>query len=135
MKLLRSLMELAGYSVQATDGTIGKVSEFYFDDTKWGIRYLVVDTGNWLTGKKVLLSPVALEQPDWKQHAFPVSLSMHDVKTSPDIDTDKPVARQHELDLHKHYGWEVYWAGEAIVGSPEVTPAAFSSTWEVANKY
>lgn len=134
MKMLRSLNELNGYIVHATDGDIGKVSEFYFDDIKWGIRYLVVDTGNWLPGRKVLLSPSALKQPEWKSRSFPLSITMDKVKTSPEIDTDKPVARQHELDLHRHYGWEAYWAGEAIIGSPDIAASAFSSTQEDANK-
>jgi hypothetical protein len=132
--MLRSLNELNGYAVHATDGDIGKVSEFYFDDIKWGIRYLVVDTGNWLHGRKVLLATAALKQPEWKKRVFPLSITKEKVKTSPEIDTDKPVARQHELDLHRHYGWEAYWGGEAIIGSPELVSSAFSTTQEDANK-
>jgi len=132
--MVHSLNQLTGYSVHAADGTIGRVAEFFFDDEKWGIRYLVVDTGKWLSGRKVLLSPVALKKPDWDQRQFPVSLTVEMVKTSPDIDTDKPVARQHETELHRHYGWEVYWAGEAIMGSPDIVESAFRTTERDANK-
>ena len=134
MKMLRSLNELNGYHVHATDGTIGKVAEFFFDDEKWGIRYLVVDTGKWLSGRKVLISPAALRQPEWEKREFPVSLTREMVETSPAIDTDKPVARQHESDLHRHYGWEVYWAGEALIGSPDLVKSSFSTFGHDDNK-
>ncbi len=133
MKMMRSLNELNGYSVHAVDGIIGKVAEFFFDDEKWGIRYLVVDTGKWLSGRKVLISPVALKPPEWEKRAFPVSLTKVMVKTSPDIATDKPVARQHESDLHRHYGWEAYWAGESIIWSPDIVESAFNTTLQDDN--
>src|SRR5687767_2340606 len=55
--MLRNIKDLRGYVIRAIDGTIGKVDDFYFDDEDWGIRYLVVDTGSWLSGRKVLISP------------------------------------------------------------------------------
>jgi sporulation protein YlmC with PRC-barrel domain len=134
MKMLRSLNELNGYSVLADDGTIGKVAEFFFDDEKWGIRYLVVDTGKWLSGRKVLIAPIALRQPDWINREFPVALTMEKVRASPDIDTDNPVARQHEAILYRHYGWEAYWAGEAIIGNPDLVESAFSTIGSDTNK-
>ena len=63
--MLRNFKDLRGYAIRATDGVIGKVDDFYFDDEDWGIRYLVVDTGSWLSGRKVLISPIALGSPDW----------------------------------------------------------------------
>ena len=69
---------------------------FFFDDKTWAIRYLVVDTGAWLPGRRVLISPIALGQPDWAGQFFPVKLTMEQVRNSPDIDTDKPVSRQQE---------------------------------------
>jgi hypothetical protein len=107
--MLRSLKSLHGYQIEATDGLVGKVHDFYFHDDNWSIRYLVVDTGHWLVGRKVLLVPAVLGQPDWVRRAFPVSLTRSQVKESPDIDTDKPVSRQQETDLHQHYGWPLYW--------------------------
>ena len=79
----RSINSLIGYAIGATDGEIGKVKEFYFDDLTWTVRYLVVETGNWLNGRKVLLSPQALLTPDWKNEVFPINLTKEKIKNSP----------------------------------------------------
>ena len=120
--MLRSLNQLIGYSVLATDGPIGRVSEMYFDDQEWRMRYLVVETGGWLSSRKVLLPVLSLEKPDWKLEEIPVSLTRELVRSSPEIDTDMPVARQHEIDLHAHYGWEMYWAGGNYMRSGDMVP-------------
>jgi uncharacterized protein YrrD len=121
--MLRSIKSLEGYKLQATDGDLGKVNEFYFDDETWAIRYLLVDTGTWLSGRKVLLSSLdTMDTPDWKSQKFPVNLTKEQVKDSPDINVDKPVSRQHQFDLHKYYGWPMYWAPVSPTGVPLVTP-------------
>lgn len=107
----RSAKSLTGFTMGATDGDIGKVKEFYFDDETWTVRYLVVETGNWLSGRKVLISPQALKTPNWDDEVFPVELTKDQVKHSPEIDTDKPVSRQHENLLYEHYAWNNYWGG------------------------
>ncbi len=122
--MLRSLKELQGYTIDAIDGEIGSVYDFYFDDQKWTIRYLVVDTGNWLAGRRVLLSMMALGQPDWEQRTFPVSLTQEQVENSPNIDTNKPVSRQMEEDLHGYYGWAPYWRPAAPGGGTGAIAAA-----------
>jgi hypothetical protein len=108
----------------ATDGEIGHVSEFYFDDLSWTIRYLIVDTGPWLIGRKVLISPVALRAIDWESKALGVRLTKEQVRSSPDIDTDKPVSRQHEIDLFAHYEWPAYWVG-GLGGTFTGAPAGY----------
>jgi hypothetical protein len=100
---------MRGYTIQAIDGDIGNVHEFYFDDLTWIIRYLVVDTGNWLPGRKVLLWPGVLGQPDWEAQALPVRLSKQQVEDSPHISADEPVSRQMETDLFNYFGWTPYW--------------------------
>lgn len=107
--MLRSLKELSGYTILAKDGDIGNVHDFFFDDEIWAIRYIVVDTGTWLPGRKVLLIPSTVEQPEWETNALPVRLKKEQVKNSPEIDADKPVSRQAEIELHKHYNWVPYW--------------------------
>ncbi len=109
--MLRSVKSLVGYTIGATDGEIGKVKEFYFDDKTWTIRYLIAETGNWLSGRKVLISPVALLQPDWETKIFPVNLTTEQIKNSPDIDTEKTVSRQQEMELYNYYPWGNYWGG------------------------
>ena len=95
----------------ATDGEIGKVKEFYFDDQSWTIRYLIVETGSWLNGRKVLISPQALLPPDWNNKVFPINLTKEKIKNSPNIDTEQPVSRQHEIEMYEYYPWTSYWGG------------------------
>lgn len=106
-----SLRSIIGYEIRAIDGDLGKVHEFYFDDTTWTIRYLVAETGNWLLGRKVLISPIAMGKPDLKQRTFSVNLTRDQVRNSPDIDMERPVYRQHEAELHEYYQWPQYWEG------------------------
>ena len=124
----RSLNDLIGYTIRANDGDIGTVSEFYFDDNGWTIRYLVVDTGGWLSGRKVLISPIALAKPDWESRTFPVKLTKEQVLNSPSIDTDKPVSRQHETELHGYYGWPIYWGSGPVFGGVQASPLMMMET-------
>jgi hypothetical protein len=114
--MLRSLRELFGFAIEATDGEIGRVHDFYFDDHAWAIRYLVADTGHWLMGRLVLVSPQALQAPDWRRRTFPVSLTKQQVEDSPSIYSDLPVSRRHEIELHRHYGWTPYWGSGIFPG-------------------
>ena len=116
--MLRSVQSLYGYTIRAKDGDVGKVHEFYFDDQAWVIRYLVADTGNWLVGRRVLISPVALGQPDWAAHTLPVELTKKQVEGSPHISMDQPVSRQMEEELYTYCGWAPYWRGAIPLGGP-----------------
>jgi PRC-barrel domain len=115
--MLRHTNDLGHFSIRATDGLIGKVKDLYFDDDAWVVRYLVVDAGNWLSSRKVLISPISVRRPDWMQHTFPVALTREQVRHSPDIDTDKPVSRQHEESVLTHYGYPAYWGGIGLWGA------------------
>lgn len=114
--MLRTMNDLEDYAIRATDGTIGHVKDFYFDDGAWVIRYLVVDTGSWLSSRKVLISPIAIGHPNWTEKVLPVSITKEQVKNSPDIDTDKPVSRQHEMHYLGYYGYPYYWGGAGLWG-------------------
>lgn len=122
--MLRSVKNLRGYKMLATDGEIGKVDEFYFDDVTWTIRYLVVNTGSWFFERRVLLSPIVLGQPHWAGRVFPVMLTRRQIKSSPIIDKDKPVSRQQEIELHQYYDWPYYWIGSGMTGAgaPVIPP-------------
>ncbi|HEY6515319.1 MAG TPA: PRC-barrel domain-containing protein [Steroidobacteraceae bacterium] len=109
--MLRTMKDLEGYAIRATDGDIGHVNDVYFDDHRWVVRYLVVETGQWLSSRKVLISPMAIGRPDWTGKVLPVSITKEQVKGSPDIDTDKPVSRQHEMRYLGYYGYPNYWGG------------------------
>jgi sporulation protein YlmC with PRC-barrel domain len=114
--MLRNVKDLRGYGIRASDGVIGKVDDFYFDDETWAIRYLVVDTGTWLSGRKVLISPIALGHAGWMGRQLPVALTRAQVERSPDIDTKKPVSRQHEAQYFGYYGYPYYWGGAGLWG-------------------
>jgi hypothetical protein len=114
--MLRSMKDLEDYAIHATDGDIGHVKDFYFDDEAWVIRYLVVETGSWLSPREVLISPIAIGQPDWANRVLPVSITKEQVENSPDIDTDKPVSRQHEMRYLGYYGYPTYWGGAGLWG-------------------
>ena len=109
----RSINSMIGYAIRATDGDLGKVDEFYFDDGTWTIRYLVVETGNWLSGRKVLISPVAFGKPELESRTISANLTCAQVRSSPDIDTERPIYRQHEVELQiqnrrlRHFGHRV----------------------------
>jgi hypothetical protein len=107
--MLRSLNELKNYILEATDGEIGRCKDFLFDDAEWSIRYMVADTRKWLPGRKVLISPESLSQPDWFRKRFPVPLSRQQIKESPPLEDDEPVFRQYEDLLYNHYGIPPYW--------------------------
>ena len=117
-----------GYAVEASDGRLGTASDLLFEDVGWDVRWLVVDTGNWLPGRKVLLPLKALGQPDPALHGFPVKLTMQQVRNSPDVSTDQPVSRQIEASVYNYYGWSSYWSdgGSALSGvlSPASLPAS-----------
>jgi uncharacterized protein YrrD len=116
---LRNAKDLLGYSIRATDGEIGTIADLYFDDQRWAIRYIVVDTGGWLTGRKVLISPRAFGVPEWHAKVLPVSLTKKQVENSPDVDTNKPVSRQHEIAHLGYYEYPFYWGGSGLWGMGE----------------
>jgi sporulation protein YlmC with PRC-barrel domain len=118
--MLRSLNELEGYAIGATDGHIGKVADFLFDDEAWVVRYLVVDTGSWLSSRKVLISPIAIGEPSWTNRTLPASITRQQVQNSPDVDTDKPVSRQYELGYFGYYGYyPYYWGTSGLWGASD----------------
>jgi sporulation protein YlmC with PRC-barrel domain len=104
----RNIKSLIGFSLEAPDGDIGKVEDFYFEDTTWVIRYLIVKTGNWFLYRKVLIPPQAIVKTGAAPGIFLVNLSKEQIRTSPDIDTDKPVSLQQVTQLYGHYAWQRY---------------------------
>lgn len=125
--MLRSMQDLKNYTIGATDGEIGHVADFFFDDADWVIRYLVVETGSWLMTRKVLISPFALMEADWMHKRLPMRINKDQVKSSPDIDTDKPVSRQHEMAYLDYYGYPYYWGGTGFWGAGLYVPILASN--------
>ena len=111
-----NLKGLYGHSIAASDDTLGHVKDFYFDDHTWVVRYVIVDTGNWLTGRAVLLSPHAFGHLAPTDGSLRVNLTRRQIESSPSIDSHKPVSRQYESEYFSYYGWPNYWMGGAIWG-------------------
>jgi hypothetical protein len=104
------------YSLHSLDGKIGAVRDFYFDDRHWTIRYLVAETGDWLTDRQVLISPYALAAVNEQEQSISINLTNKQIKDSPSLDSDKPVSRQFEEAYHGYYGWPMYSGGPFIWG-------------------
>jgi len=120
--MLQSINDLHGFTIHAGDGEIGSIEDLFFDDGQWAIRYLVVDTGKWLPGRRVLISPASAKGVDWTGKMIPVNLTCDQVRNSPDAATEKPVSRQHEEELSAYYGWPSYWSADAFVFEPMAIP-------------
>jgi uncharacterized protein YrrD len=115
--MLNKAQTLKGYKLHSLDGEIGTVNEFYFDDHHWTIRYLFADTGNWLTGRQVLISPYALIAVNKEEQYIAIDLTKKQIEESPSLNSDKPVSRQFEEAYYGYYGWPMYWGGPFIWGS------------------
>jgi hypothetical protein len=114
--MLRSIKQLYGDKLGASDGEIGHVKDFYFDDQNWAIRYLVADTGSWLPGRQVLISPHSLGILDQAGKVLRVNLTRKQIEDSPSIESHKPVSRRYEEEYYRYYGWPYYWQGDALWG-------------------
>jgi PRC-barrel domain len=135
--MLHNLNHIVGYSIDASDGAIGSLKDLYFDDSSTLIRYLVVDTGNWLPGRRVLLVPAVIGGVDAAERKIVGGLTRGQVKDSPGIDAHRPVSRQHEISLHEYYDWRPYWEVPPLAGTvapywggPMPVPAAPAPTEE-----
>ncbi len=115
--MLSKAKTLESYKLTNPDEAIGKVKEFYFDDYYWTIRYLVADTGNWLTGRQVLISPYVLVDVVKEQHHITINLTKQQIESSPSLSSDKPVSQQFELDYFGYYGLPMYWSGSSMWGA------------------
>ena len=115
--MLSKAKTLGKFKLRGKDGEIGSVKEFYFDDRHWAIRYLVADTGNWLTGRQVLLSPYSLGAINKEKENIKVNLNENQIENSPSLDSDKPVSRQYEQDFFNYYGYPNYWHGDLLWGA------------------
>jgi len=115
--MLQTVKDLERYAIHATDGVIGHVRGVYFDDESWVVRYMVVDTGGWFANRKVLVSPFSVNHVDRLDRTLSVSITRQQLKDSPDIDTDKPISRQHESGYLGYYGYPYYWGGGGFWGA------------------
>jgi sporulation protein YlmC with PRC-barrel domain len=112
--MLRTIETLSSYQLDGTDGPIGHVHDFYFDDEHWTLRYLVVDTGRWLPGRKVLVSPMAITAVNWNRRSIVTTLTRAQIRNGPAVDAAEPVSRKYEAAFNAYYGYPYYWAGPGV---------------------
>lgn len=115
--MFQRLRQFIGMRIEASDGEIGKITDIYFDDRSWAVRYLVIEAGSWFAERKVLISPISVSRIDWDTRTIAIDLTRRRVEASPPIDTDKPVSRQHEADFSNYYGFPYYWSGPSLWGA------------------
>jgi len=123
--MLHSIQQRYGEKLRATDGEIGYVRDFYFDDKTWTIRYLVADTGGWLSDRQVLISPHALGHLYPRGKVLLVNLTREQIEKSPSIDAHKPISRQQEEEFHRHHGYPYYaesWPLWSLASYPVIAP-------------
>lgn len=128
--MLWNTSAIKSYAIEAKNGRLGTVSDILFDDTSWVVRWLVVDTGKWLSGRRVLLPLSSLGQPNAAMRELSVKLTMQQVKDSPDAETHLPVSRQMENELFAHYGLDPYWGTgySGAIATPFVAPPYYSGS-------
>jgi uncharacterized protein YrrD len=127
--MLRSLKELEGYSVTATDGDIGTVVDFFIDDQRHAVRYLVVEMGGIFDKRRVVISPVSFREVDWSTHRFNLALTVDKVQHSPDVDVDMPVSRQIEQEYSRYYGYRYYWGYTGVWGVDAYPSMLANAAW------
>jgi hypothetical protein len=127
--MLRKTKDLIGCRLGAQDGEIGHLKDLYFDDLAWTVRYLIADTGNWLPGRKVLVSASAVRTIRFASHkVIDVDLTRQQIEQGPSIDAHRPVSRQYEAQCAKHFGWPYYWAGPLLWGPVAIPGECFAPT-------
>jgi hypothetical protein len=133
--MLLKASTIKGYAVAARDCQVGVISDLLIDDATWVVRWFVIDTGSWLSSRKVLLPPSALGHLNADTKEFSVRLTKQEVKDSPDVDTDKPVSRQMEGSVYDYFGWSPYWGTGFYMGGygfmpPPIAESASPGCWE-----
>jgi uncharacterized protein YrrD len=124
---VNNFKKLLGKPVEASDGSIGSLHDVYFDEQNWSVRYLVVDTGKWLPGRKVLLIPDTIETPWHHEDVLPLNVTQEQIQSSPDIDAAVPVSRLAEELLYRHYSWTPYWGDSTTMPVPPPPPLVGAS--------
>jgi hypothetical protein len=128
--MLRSVNEIIGYKLHADNQRFGTCEDILFDDQWWTVRHIIANTGNWLTGNQVLVSPIMIDQPDWNTRSLYLSISKEALENCPAPSADEPVSRKHEKKMFQYYGYPYYWAGTGLWG-PATYPAGVGAVTPV----
>jgi hypothetical protein len=118
--MIFQVKELRKYDIHARDGIVGRVDDFYFDDFEWGLRYLIISGNEEMEERKLLISTIALNQPDFNNSQLSIDLSKGILKNSPEVKLDRPITREEEIALHSYYQWPFYWEAAGVSAYPFV---------------
>jgi len=119
MKQFRRVRDIAALTLSAIDGQMGSISELYFDDQSWTVRYLIVNTGGWLSSRNVLIAPIAVAGIDDADASMRIDLRKEQIEQAPLVEKAKPISRQYEEAYYEHFRWAPYWqAGATVLGTP-----------------
>lgn len=131
--MILSLNSMLGDKIGASDGVIGHVKDVYLDGKHWGVRYLVVDTGSWISGRQVLISPHSFGSVYQAGKLMLVNLTRKQIEDSPSIDAHKPISRHYEEDYLSYFGWPMYWEGEELWGMSRIPVNSKPTFRQVSN--
>jgi len=113
-EMLQAAKKFMSMKVRATDGECGHIRDIYFDDDQWTLRYFLLDTGKWLPGKMVLISPLAVVDIDFKNKILDVNLSRVQIENGPNPSEHMPISRQLAARHSAYYDYPFYWPGSGI---------------------
>jgi sporulation protein YlmC with PRC-barrel domain len=133
--MLQTVKDLKGDKIMAIDGHIGSVEDVYFDDIGWAVRYLVVNTSDWLPGKRVLVSPAAIDAGASGDEQVRVRISRDQVERAPDAINERPVSRQKEMAHAAHFGYPYYWGGSPELWGASGVPAGAQALLEQGDSH
>ena len=122
------LKALIGSPVTASDGEMGSIRNFLFDDQSWMVRYVAVDVGNWLKRRDVVLPITVLEKPDWSNKTCRAHLTREQVHNSPDVDAEMSVSRQEEIAMRDYFGPLASWVDSEFGMPPMPTGMKYPLT-------
>jgi hypothetical protein len=114
--MLHLAHKVAGATVRGIDGDIGTLEDFYFEEDRWTVRYLLIDTGKWFSGKRVLISPMSVPN-GWGRNEVRLSLTKDQVWNSPEIKDDQPLSSESEGQVLTYYGYPDYWGAGGAWGN------------------
>jgi hypothetical protein len=109
VNLVRDAGALIGSPVIALNGEAGHVRDLLFDDESWQVTHVVLDVGNWLRRRDVVVPVSAFHFPNWRRKLMRVRLTRSEVRSSPDVESEKPVYRQQEIAMRKYFGALACW--------------------------
>ncbi len=115
--MMQVISALKGFGIIASDGELGTVEDFLFDDMSWSVRWLVVECGTWRHGRKILIHPSAISTADFDDQRFEVRLTKAQVADVPELIEDLPVSRQMEEQLYNYYGLDPEWGAPYLGGA------------------